>query len=165
MEKTKFKWRKCLPTLWKLPKFNPLLKLKKQTGEEEADKPSLTTGSTTNTVSVMGSNLERPIGIKKAKRMNLMEKLDGASTPSMCSLDVNNKVMQSMDVTNWFKAHQQSMAMRANLFVKMGDVKKARAIMEEMEAAEKGDMARAQVPIPEEHKLPAILVASKPLLG
>jgi hypothetical protein len=74
MEKKLSKWRKCLKTLWKIPKFNPLVNVaSKKRGADADDDPS-TTATTTNSTSVMGSksNLDRPLGQKKARRQQLL---------------------------------------------------------------------------------------------
>jgi hypothetical protein len=86
--------------LWKSPNFDPLVEFKKK--RKGDDDTSVATGTATNTTSVMGSNLDHPPGVKKSKKQLLLEKLDGATTPAMRSMDVNNAVMQFMNKTSRF---------------------------------------------------------------
>jgi hypothetical protein len=74
----------------------------------------------------------RPPGVKKTMLQNLLEKLDGTTTQAMCTMDVNNRVMQSMDETNCFKAHQQSRALEAQLFIKCGCIDEAKQCIQDM---------------------------------
>jgi hypothetical protein len=105
--------------------------------------------------------LDRPLGVKKAKRQQLLEKLDGHSTPAMRSLDVNNRAMQSMDETQRFKSAQVALSMRFQMLMQVGRTAEACAIIDIMKEEYDAEKRRPRVEIPEDHKLPSVLVAQK----
>jgi hypothetical protein len=160
MERKPFRFRNCLVHLWEIPKFNPLVKpQKKKNGDDEG---SVATGTATAHSSVMGSNLDRPPGVRKTKKQKLLEKLDGSTTPAMRSMDVNNAVMQSMDATSRFKAHQVALSMRAQIAIKLGRTAEAERCLDLMTQHQEADFGRAKVDIPQAHKaLPSLLVSEK----
>jgi hypothetical protein len=161
MEKKPFRFRKCLVHLWEIPKYNPLVKPKKN--KKGADDGSVATGTATANTSVMGSTLDRPPGVRKSKKQKLLEKLDGSTTPAMRSMDVNNAVMQSMDATSRFKAHQVALSMRAHIAMKLGRTAEAERCLDLMTQHQEADFCRAKVEIPEAHKaIPSVLVSEKP---
>jgi hypothetical protein len=115
----------------------------------------------TNSTSVMGSNLDRPLGTKKARRQQLFEKLDGHSTLAMRSLDANNRAMQSMDETQRFKSSQGALSMWVQMLMQLGRTEEASALVDIMKEDYEGEKRRPRMEIPEEHKVPSVLMAQK----
>ena len=119
------KFSMCTRVLHQLPKFNPM------TEEEEDGKPA----AEVNPVGeVMGSEMERPIGTKKAKKQKLLDKLEMGSVASSAAVDAMAK--SSVDMTNIMARRQQhdSLAKRADLCLKMGVQDKALEMIQMMEA-------------------------------
>ena len=114
----------CTRILHQMPKFNPMI----EDDEEDDGKPAA------NPVGqVMGDKMERPMGTKQAKKQKLMERLDADTVASSQAMDAMAR--SSADMTKIMARRQKhdSLAKRADLYLKMGQEDKALEMMAKME--------------------------------
>ena len=96
--------------------------------EEEDKKPSA------NPVGkVMGDTMERPIGNRKAKKQKLLEKLDMSSVTSTAAIETMARSSAEMSQIMARRQKHDSLAKRAELYMKLGQEEKALELLAKME--------------------------------
>ena len=106
---------------------------------EEDSKPAAKedgnpTGKSHNNVgSVMGDNLQRPIGSKKAKRARLLEEMETGSIQSSKAMETVAGNSGRMAAAIEKRQRHDSWYKRADLFLRMGDTANAQLMIQKME--------------------------------
>lgn len=146
LEKKSYKFGHCIETLMAVPKFNPDLE-----GNEEYDsdngggKPA---AKTNKVGAMMGGKLDKPEGRTAAKKKKLLDKFELQSAASQAQLDsleglaaANKSIAKTMEKTQRSN-HLKTMA---ELYMKMGNMDKAEAVLKEMEEFAMGEAVAVAV--------------------
>ena len=153
MEGKPFKFATCTRILHQVPKFNPMLV---EVEEEEEDKKPAA-----NPVGrVMGDTIDRPIGNRKAKKQKLLEKLDMSSVTSSEALQTMAKSSSEMSQIMARRQKHDSLAKRAELYMKLGQEEKALELLAKMEEDDnKPIVSQEEKDLPDNIDVPAAAVA------
>lgn len=141
-----FNFEHCVEILHKIPKFDPMIGDKSDDEEhilEEDGSPA----AVNRTTVAMASKLERPIGNKKAKQIQKMEKDDKSmiamlskQQAGMNKIAVSNEnIAQALEEKNRIKSRQMkinNLWKRLDFYEKKGNDHKVGDIMEQIEALE-----------------------------
>ena len=139
--KSAFKWGDCVRVLHDMPKYLPIA------GDETLNEDGDTEGSKR----VMGDNLKRPVGTKKAKRQKLLESLETTSKPSGAHEETMGMLAKNsafMGVVMDRKQRHDTMIEVAKLHASMGEVEEAKAIMKKLAEEAMTPHPAATVPPP-----------------
>ena len=123
MEGRPYKFSIVTRVLHQAPKFNPMIDEEDDDGKPKAK--------------IMGSNLERPIGAKKAKKQRAIEALGDGSMESIQVMEAMARSSADMADTMAKRQRHDSWSKRAELYMKMGQEDKAMEMLSRMEEDEK----------------------------
>ena len=130
MEGKPYKFQIITRVLHQVLKFNPMI----DETEDEDQKPKASA-----TGKVMGSNMERPIGSKKAKQQRAIDSIEQGSMASTQAMEAMAKSSATMASIMAKRQRHDSWSKRAELYMKMGNEAKAMEMMELMEKDDKED--------------------------
>ena len=129
-----FKFRTCARILHGCPKFQPTERARKS-NEEDEDTHGKTSGNPV--ASIQGKGLQKPLGTKKAKKLAIEKKLEAESVATAAHTEAVLAVAKSAaDLHQSFdkKRRIDSMHKSVDAYLRLGDIDKARKLLEEIEA-------------------------------
>ena len=141
MEGRPYKFSVITRILHQVPKFNPMI----EEVDDDDKKPKASAVG-----KEMGSNLERPIGNKKAKQQRAtIESIEQGSMASTAAIEAMAKSSATMASVMAKRQRHDSWSKRAELYMKMGNEAKAMemlALMEKDDKEEPKPPATASIP-------------------
>ena len=140
MEGKPFKFSGCVRILHQVPKYNPMLF--DNDSEDDGDKKPK--ARTYNDVSrTQGDMMVRPMGSKKAKKLQMQEKIEAGSMQSSAALETVAASSGRMAAAIEKRQRHDSWSKRADLYLRMGNMEKATEMLAMME---KDDARVASLP-------------------
>ena len=140
MEGRPFKFELVIRILHQAPKYNPMIEENDEEEGNDGDKKPKASA----VGKIMGSNMERPIGNKKAKAQRALEGIEQGSLASTQAVEAMAKSSAAMASIMAKRQRHDSWSKRAELYMKMGNEAKALEMLQMME--EDDQMPAAKLP-------------------